>query len=341
MAAKLLYKGLAMQLLIIRADDIEQLDYMPKAIAALKEGFKDLHNKQVQMLPRTLIYTDQTDPHRQLSVLTAACEKQNVSSVKITTLTPQNKSKKLPLIQGLVGLVDLENGQMSALLDGAHLTAVRTGAMSGLATDIFASKSACTLCMIGCGKQARSLIKAMIAVRPIKTVTLWSRTNETANEFKDWIVKNIKTDLNIEAHSNPHDAVRNADIICTSTSTGSSEPIVHAQWIKPGAHINVIGGVTDDACEVEASALKDAYVIVEQKEAALSEAGEVRTALKDQHIAENDIIEIGEVLCNNVSSHKKQMTLFRSVGVALQDTVVAKVVYDLLKDKNICQSVSF
>ena len=290
-------------------------DRMLRVIDTLAEAFADLAAGQTWSPSRTVV---EHGPGRQLLAGTAIWERRGVGSVKITTLTPDNPDRGLPLIHGVVVLTDLATGRITALLDGAELTAVRTGAVAGLATRLCAPADADELAVIGAGVQARALVRAVSAVRPIRSVRVFSRGR--AEEYAEWVRDTFGHRVSVCDTAKA--AVADAAIICTATSTAEATPIVAADWVAPGAHVNVIGGTHEDAIEVDPALLASAFVVVEERAAAVEDAGEVRAALAGGLIGEGDLFELG-ALVNRESIVDVRTSVFRSVGMAIEDTAAA------------------
>ncbi|MER7790015.1 ornithine cyclodeaminase family protein [Streptomyces sp. NPDC097640] len=314
---------------IIDGPELERDELIPPVIDALGHAFHALRVRQAQTAPRTLLQTGH-EPPNQLLVSPAVWEQRGVAGLKITTLTPDNPSRGLPLIHGIVVLVDLETGRVAALLDGAALTAVRTGAVAGLATQLCAPSDAGDLAVIGAGVQARALLRTMIAVRPIRSVRLYSRTRERAEALGEWIRARLSPRAAVVVCDDARTAVRDAEIICTATSTGSRTPLIEADWVAAGAHLNVIGGTHEDAVEVAPEVLQAAFVVVEQQADALEEAGEVRAALDNALIDASHLHDLGALHDGEAAPSTGQTTLFRSVGLAIEDTAAAAAVYNAL-----------
>jgi ornithine cyclodeaminase len=315
--------------LMIDCAELVRDEHLTAIIDALADAFRELSAGRTQTPPRTLIQTG-PDRRSQLLVGSAAWERRGVAGVKVTTLTPDNPGRGLPLIHGIVILTDLDTGQVTALMDGAALTAVRTGAVAGLATRLCAPAEAGDLAMIGAGVQARALLRAMAAVRPIRSVRLYSRTRSTAAAFADWVRACPNLSASVVVCDDPYTAVHNAEIICTTTSTSGRTPLIEAGWVTPGAHLNVIGGTHEDAIEVDPALLGTALVAVEQRAAALKNAGEVRSALADGLIGVGDLHDLGALLNGDAAAAAGQTTVFRSVGLAIEDTAAAVAVYEAL-----------
>ncbi|MFI9817796.1 ornithine cyclodeaminase family protein [Saccharothrix variisporea] len=285
-----------------------------RTVDALAEAFADLSAGRTLSPPRTVV---EHGPHRQLLSGTAVWERRGVATVKITTITPENPSRGLPLIHGVVVLVDLDTGRIVAQYDGADLTALRTGATAALATRLCAPEDATELALIGAGVQARAVVEAISTVRPITTIRVHSRTRPEA--FAGWARETFGCEVVVD--DNAKNAVKDAPIVCTATSTDSATPLLDASWIAEGAHVNVIGGTHENAVELDPALLRKAFVVVEQKEAALADAGEVRAA----NLTPADLHEIGTITGRPPGS----TSVFRSVGMPIEDTAAAAALFSL------------
>lgn len=314
---------------IINEDDMSGNTPLRHVMASLSEVFQDLRGGKAQSPSRTLLNHGPSE----MLISPAGWIKRGVASVKITTLTPGNAMQGLPLIHGVVVLTDINTGQMLALLDGAALTAVRTSAVAGLATQLCAPARAADLAILGAGVQARATLLAMLAVRPITRVRIYSRTKARTEAFAQWA--RTVTTAEVVICQTLFDTVQGAEIICTTTSTSSCEPLIAADWVAPGAHLNIIGGTHEEAMEVDPALLKTALVVVETASAAQEDAGEVRTALTQGYIQPEQLHELGALILGEVAANKGQTTLFRSVGLAIEDTAAAIALYDS-REKTAC-----
>ncbi|WP_441249113.1 ornithine cyclodeaminase family protein [Kitasatospora sp. McL0602] len=322
--------------LLVGAGDMAGPDRLLRVVDALAEAFADLSAGLTVSPPRTVVGhgvrdgggTDGEPAEPKLLVAgTAVWERRGVGSVKITTLTPDNAGRGLPLIHGVVVLTDLETGRVTALLDGAELTAVRTGAVAALATRLCAPEGAEELALIGAGVQARALLRAVSAVRPIRHVRVHSRTPAGTEAFAEWARGEAGPDVRVTVCDTAKAAVLDAQIICTTTSTSGREPVVAADWVAPGAHVNVIGGTHEDAIEVEPVLLADSFVLVEDRAVAVEDAGEVRAALAAGLIKAGDLHELG-ALARGAPGPDGRTSVFRSVGMAIEDTAAAAALYE-------------
>ncbi|BCJ68151.1 ornithine cyclodeaminase family protein [Polymorphospora rubra] len=308
----------------VTAADMAGTRRMTRVIDVLGEMFVDLAAGRTRSPARTVL---EHGPQRVLLVSPAIWERRGVGSVKITTLTPDNRERNLPLIHGVVALTDLTTGQITALLDGAELTAIRTGAVAALATRWCTADDADDLAVIGAGVQARSLVRAVAAVRRIRTVRVFSRTPARADEFAEWVRATASHPVRATVCDTARAAAADAPIICTATSTGDDKPVLEAEWVAAGAHVNVIGGTHPDAIEVEPALLADATVVVEDRTAARDGAGEVRAALAAGLIRSDDLVELGALVAGGVRAVDRTSVL-RSVGMAIEDTAAAVALYE-------------
>jgi len=228
--------------------------------------------------------------------------------------------------QGIVCLFDGETGEPLAFMNASAITAIRTAAVSAVATKVLARQDASILAIIGSGVQAASHLAAMCLVRNLKRVRVASRNPENAKKF---VVRNTAHhSFPIEAVSNAEEAIRDADIIVTATS--SVEPITRREWIAAGAHINAIGASIPTAREIDSATVASSKLFVDRRESAVNEAGEYLLALRDGAIDPSHIVaEIGEILIGEKSGRTTpdEITLFKSVGLAVEDLASAKYLY--------------
>lgn len=314
----------------IGAADMAGHDRLVRVMDVLADAFVDLAAGRTRSPSRTVVEhgAGSRTAARQLLAGTAVWERYGVGSVKITTLTPGNPERGLPLISGVVVLTDLETGRITALLDGAELTAVRTGAVAGLATRLCAPADADELAVLGAGVQARALVRSVSAVRPIRSVRVYSRTPARAERFAEWIGDTAgHRPVRVTVCDTAKAAVADASVICTATSTGGRTPLVMADWVAEGAHLNVIGGTSEDAIEVDPALLASAFVVVEERAAALDDAGEVRAALAGGLIGVADLHELGALVAGRTPADGRT-SVFRSVGLAIEDTAAAAALYE-------------
>lgn len=243
--------------------------------------------------------------------------------VKLVTLNPANPGRGLPFIHAVYVLFAPRSLEPLAVIDGAALTALRTAAVSGVATRFLAQPEAERLVIFGAGVQASSHLHAMRAVRPVWEVTIVSRTPERAKALADraWA-------LGMEATTGEPSAVARADLVCTCTT--SSEPLFDGAALKPGAHVNAVGSYQPHTRELDDETVRRAKIVVETREAVLAEAGDLLIPMETGLIGPTAVVaDLAEVVRGTpVRTDPEDVTLFKSVGVAFEDLVVARAAAD-------------
>jgi ornithine cyclodeaminase len=301
---------------IIEAGQLRSLVPMPDAIQASRRAFSAALNGEVTGPLRTSL-----SRHR---VLVMPAEHTSGSAlVKVIGLQPGGWQHGLPSISGAVLWIDPGTGRVAALLDATALTALRTGAASGLATALLAAPGASVLAMLGTGGQATDQIEAVCAVRPIREVRLFGRhAGRRAALCADLAARHPAISF-LDAPS-AAEAVRGAHVICTATR--SQAPLFEARDLEPEVHINAVGAYRPDMCEIPAQAFgQAAIVVIDQLEAALAEAGDVLQAIAAGYIRPESLVEIGQLLAAPADP-PAGMTIFKSVGIAAQDWALAELV---------------
>jgi ornithine cyclodeaminase len=239
---------------------------------------------------------------------------------KIVSFYGDNAKRGLPAISAVVMVFDSETGFPTALMEAAYLTALRTGAASGLATDLLARRNASVLTIFGARGQAPTQIEAVRAVRPIKEVRIVSRRRESA----DRLAKQLKG-VDVRVMDDRSAAVTGADVITAATTTAT--PVFNGRDVQPGTHINGVGSYTPEMQEIDSITVQRARVVVDSRDAALKEAGDLIIPLREGLIrGEHVDTELGEVVNGTKPGRRSEtdITFFKSVGVAVQDVAVAR-----------------
>ncbi|HYM81260.1 MAG TPA: ornithine cyclodeaminase family protein, partial [Candidatus Limnocylindria bacterium] len=221
---------------------------------------------------------------------------------------------------------EVEHGRLVAVVDASAITAIRTAAVSAVATRALARPDAGDLAILGSGVQAASHLEAMRAVRPLGRVRVWSRTPENARAFAEREAR--RHGLAVEPMPSARDALEGADLVCTTTA--AREPIVLGEWLVPGAHVNAVGACFAGARELDSAAVARARLFVDRRESALNEAGDFLIARQEGAIGDDHIAgELGEVLLGRVAGRTSpdQITLFESLGLAVEDLAVAEHIH--------------
>ena len=242
--------------------------------------------------------------------------------LKALTIRPDNPKAGRPAIQALVVLFDGATGAPSALIDGRSLTALRTGAASGVGTDLLAAEDAGTMVMIGAGAQSADQIRAVCAVREIREVRVVSRTAESARNLIARITSELPG-VHFVSPGSIAEAIGDADVICTATP--ASSPLFRTDDLPSNVHVNAIGAFTPEMCELPSELLRDArLVVVDEMEAAMAEAGDLLQAIGRGQLNVENIKEIGALL-KDPPPRSGGWTVFKSVGIAAQDLEVAQL----------------
>lgn len=234
----------------------------------------------------------------------------DVIGAKLVTVYPANFRRGLNTHQALIQLFDRHAGEPLAVLGGRTITAWRTAAVSALATRELASADAKVLAILGSGVQARTHLKMLRMERNFNAVRVWSRTRENAERFAEETGAEVTT---------AEEAVSGADVIVTVTH--SSEPVLRGEWIKPGAHINAVGAVGLHARELDDTAMNDAFVVVESAEAAMKESADIVGSGAPIYC------ELGELLGRRKPKPQGRNTIYKSLGVAVEDIAAARMIY--------------
>jgi ornithine cyclodeaminase/alanine dehydrogenase-like protein (mu-crystallin family) len=260
--------------------------------------------------------------------------------VKLVSLMPHNKPPLYSSHLGLVLLFEAEHGCPVAILDAAEITAIRTAAASGLATRLLARPDAGDLTILGAGEQARSHLQAMLAVRPLRRIRVWTRDRSKAEVFA--ATEGARHGLAIETAATVREAVEGADIICTLTK--AREPILCGDWISRGTHLNVVGSSIASAAEIDTAAVARSRFFVDCRNSTVNEGGEYLRALRCGAITAAHIAaEIGEVANGTKPGRttSDEVTLYKSLGVAPQDLASAHYVFDKARAAGIGQLIEF
>ena len=301
--------------------DIRKKVSMIKAIALMKEAFAQLSSHKAVIPVRTVIPT--TNQDGRVLFMPSYSPSFNLFGLKMVSVFNKNADQGLPVIQGKMLIMNGENGSPLALLEAEYLTALRTGAASGLATDLLSRKESTVLAIFGTGAQAETQVEGVIAVRNINKVMVFGKDEAKVNSFCTRLRE--KYSIEILPSTSPAQ-LREADIICTATT--SSTPVFESQYIKAGTQLNGIGSYTSTMQEIPEDVIKRSWLVVDQYEAALKEAGDVVIAIQKGVIDQNHLrAELGDIILGRNAGRTlhDQITIFKSVGNAIQDLAIASL----------------
>lgn len=307
---------------IVTADEISRSLTYPALVDALAEAFRG----DIAVPVRHHHTVPQPGADATLLLMPAWTEQgERYLGCKIVTVFPDNLKQNRPSVHGQYLLMSGETGESLALIEGRMLTAWRTAAASALASRYLSREDASHLVMIGAGTLAPHLVLAHASVRPLKRVTVWNRTKSKAISMAFGLAV---TGIETEVTDDLEEAVRDADIV--SCATLASEPLVKGAWLKKGAHVDLVGGFTPKMREADDQAVKRARVYVDTRAGATKEAGDIVVPLKKKIIAQSDIKGDLFDLCRGKAKGRtsaSQITLFKSVGTAIEDLAAAMLVW--------------
>jgi len=263
---------------------------------------------------------------------------QSIVSLKTVTVYNNNPAKNLPMIHALVTIFDADTGRPLAVMDGEELTAIRTGAAAGLASDLLSRQDSAVLAVIGAGRQAFSQAAAVLTVRNIQEVYIIDKDMEKAENLASDLKSMYK--LKTAAYTDSS-AVKYADTICTVTP--SLNPVFGDSDLKEGVHINAMGSYRPDMQEIPAETMGRALIVVDSREACLKEPGDIIIAINQGKFSEDNIYaELGEIESGKFPGREnnQQVSLFKSVGNAVQDLMAAQVILKNAEKMNLGQTVN-
>jgi ornithine cyclodeaminase/alanine dehydrogenase-like protein (mu-crystallin family) len=304
-----------MPVLLLTEDEVRQLLTMEMALDVVEDGLRRLALDEANNVPRSRVQTD----HAMLHCLSAADKTLDVLGYKAYVTTARGAHFHVALYDG-------KTGALLSLMQADYLGQVRTGAASGVATEYMARPDASEVGLFGSGKQARTQLLAVCKVRKVSRVQVYSRNEENRRRFADEMSALCQTE--VEPVPRPEMAAEDKDIIITATS--SREPVLNGHWIAEGTHLNVIGSNFLGKAEIDAVAVRRcASIVVDRKEQARLEAGDFVQPLEDGSIHWADIHELGQVIVGRYTgrAHPEDVTLFKSLGIAIEDVAVAAAVY--------------
>jgi len=328
-----------MSILILTHAEVERLLPMEECIGVMTEAMKALANGQVHNPLRMVVRPP--DAAGLMGLMPSYIGGANAAyGLKAVCVFPQNTAKGKDAHQGTVMLFSAETGELLALMNASAITAIRTAAVSGVATKLLAREDAGDLAILGSGVQAHTHIEAMACARPIRRCRVASRSFEHAQRFAAEM--RARFAFPVEPAESAEAAVRGADLIVTATN--AREPVLKREWISPGAHLNVVGSSIPSTREVDTATMAAASLFVDRRESTLNEAGDYLFAAKEGAIGPEHIrAEIGEVLVGAKPGRTSpdEITLFKSLGLAVEDLASAQYVFSKARQVEIGAWVEF
>jgi len=311
--------------LVLSAKDLKRVLTMKEAIAEVEEAFKELACGTAVMPTRVGLTV--FDKAGWIGAMPAYLSRTRALATKIVTSYDANPSRYgLPTVMALIVLNDPETGKPEAMLEGSLITAMRTGAVSGVATRYLARHDANVVGIFGAGTQGKTQLEAMKEVRNVRLALVHDIIQERANRFAQEMRQRLGIEVRVE--SNPGHVVNESDIIITAST--SKTPVFRGEMLKSGTHINAIGSFRPDTRELDDLTIRRSKLVVDSLEAALEEAGDIVIPLKSGLIRRDHIhAELGQIVARQKTAreNEEEITVFKSVGIGIQDAAAAKLAY--------------
>jgi len=305
---------------ILSADDVRRALPMDQAVEAMKHAFAQLSGGRAEVPIRLPI---DVKAHNGVTLfMPAYLADDDQMAIKIVSVYSDNPAQGLPLIHALVVVIDASTGIPRAAMDGTYLTALRTGAVSGAATDLLARPEIRTAAIFGAGAQGRTQLEAVCAVRPIEQAWVFDPDLERSLAYASEMGARLSLRVNVAA--SPAEAVQNADVVCTATT--SAAPVFDDANLQPGVHINAVGAYTPHMQEIPVETVVRAKVVVDHLESSMAEAGDLIIPIQQGRFNQDRIYaELGDIAAGRKPGREtaNEITLFKSVGVAVQDVAAA------------------
>lgn len=316
-----------MDTFLIKKSDVKRVLTMRDCITVTEKAFRLYGEEKVQMPPKSYLYFE--DYFGDLRCMPAYIRDIGAAGIKAVNVHPDNANANLPTVMATILLIDPKTGFPLAIMDGTHITNMRTGAAGGIASKYLAKKNSSRAAFVGAGIQAETQLEAMMIAMPgIKEVTVVDLDKDRAAKFAEKCSEQHKLKTTVAASIN--EACKNADIINCTTST--RKPIVMKDDVTPGAHINAIGADAKGKQELDGSILNIAKVVIDDWVQA-SHSGEINVAVSNGDFAQKDVAaEFGKVVAGNITvrNSDNDITVFDSTGLAIQDLMTAWHVYELV-----------
>jgi len=325
--------------LVLTRKDVEELLTMKEAMSAVEEAFRQYTLGQAIMPLRSAI---RIPDYNGINLAMPAYVGGDLDALglKVVSVYGDNPKKYgLPAVLATVVLNDPKTGDLLAIMDGAWLTAMRTGAVSGVATRYLAREDAKTAAVFGAGVQARTQLMAVCEAREIRLARVYDPLPELQNRYCQEMSERLG--IEVVPVPGPRAAVEGSDVIIAASSART--PVFEGEWLSPGTHVNGIGSHTPTTRELDTATIVRSKLVVDQREAALAEAGDVIIPINEGHVTADHIhAELGEVVAGlkEGRANEAEITVFKSVGLAIQDVATATRVYKLAKEKGVGTTLS-
>lgn len=322
--------------LVLTSDDVESILTINDTISVLEKSFIELSRKQVNMTDRDVFVLE--DKNGWFGIMTAHVKNMAALGTKLVTVFPKNIEINKPTTQAVISLIDVNTGELIGIIDGSLITGMRTGATTGIATKYLSKKNSSKLSILGSGFQSKFQLMAICSVRNIKEIFINSPSIDSKSEYIHELEDLLDIPIIIEKNITK---LLNTDILVTSTT--SPIPLFDGNLLDNGIHINCIGAHTKETREVDLRTIEKSKVVVDERSTALREAGELIIPLQNGEITDKIIYaELAEIVSGQKPGRitDDEITLFKSMGLSLEDISTAKLVFDKAIEKGLGRNLT-
>ena len=322
--------------MVLTSDDVESILTINDTISILEKSFIELSRKQVDMTDRDVFVLE--DKNGWFGIMTAHMKNMAALGTKLVTVFPKNIEINKPTTQAVISLIDVNTGELIGIIDGSLITGMRTGATTGIATKYLSKKNSSKLSILGSGFQSKFQLMAICSVRHIKEIFINSPSIDSKSDYIHELEDLLDIPIIIEKNITN---LLNTDILVTSTT--SPTPLFDGNLLDNGIHINCIGAHTKETREVDLRTIEKSKVVVDERSAALREAGELIIPIQNGEITDNIIYaELAEIVSGQKPGRltDDEITLFKSMGLSLEDISTAKFVFDKAIEKGLGQNIT-
>lgn len=322
--------------MVLTSDDVESILTINDTISLLEKSFIELSRKQVNMTDRDVFVLE--DKNGWFGIMTAHMKNMAALGTKLVTVFPKNIEINKPTTQAVISLIDVNTGELIGIIDGSLITGMRTGATTGIATKYLSKKNSSKLSILGSGFQSKFQLMAICSVRHIKEIFINSPSIDSKSNYIHELEDLLDIPIVIEKNITK---LINTDILVTSTT--SPIPLFDGNLLDNGIHINCIGAHTKETREVDLRTIEKSKVVVDERSAALREAGELIIPIQNGEITDNIIYaELAEIVSGQKPGRltDDEITLFKSMGLSLEDISTAKFVFDKAIEKGLGRNIT-
>lgn len=310
------------RVMMLGENAIRVLLSMDDCIEAMETAFRAAHRGDFVQPLRLIAW--QPDSRGAIAAMPAYLD--GSLGAKLITVFPQNRTEGFDSHQGVIALHEARNGQLVCLAHAGAVTAIRTAAVSALATKLVANEGPQDLALLGSGVQAEEHLRAMACVRNLRGVRVWSRSVQNAEAFAK---RHSSAGLDVRACETAQEAVRGAGIVCTVTA--ASQPVLQGAWLADGAHVNAVGSSVPPFRELDSEVVRRSKIYVDMRACVLRESDDILAPMREGIITEDDIAgDLPEMVSGSCAlrTAREEITLFKSVGMAIEDLAAVRAVYE-------------